>query len=500
MVLTDNNSGRNHGYADTVKLYSAAQVRELDRVAIEDYGIPGKELMQIAGEAAFSHIMSSSDSIEPLIVLCGPGNNGGDGYVVAECARSIGLDVAVVRSAAPATQDAQLMCERFVRNGGRVSGFPGELPATPGLIVDALLGTGLSRAPDGGLADLIEHANQATCPVVALDMPSGLDSDTGQAFDPCIAAVMTINFIGRKFGCFTAAGIDQCGSLEYTTLNVPDSVFDEVEATARIIPRPQLPPRPGNSHKRQFGDIVVVGGDTGMLGATLLSGRAALKCGAGLVTVASCAEHMDLPALQCPELMSACMENGDRFEGLLEGCDIVVLGPGLGQSAWSEAIFAKAMMFTGPMVIDADGLNLLARSPSSRDNWILTPHPGEAATLLGCTAGDVQKDRLDAVNAMVDRYGGVCILKGAGTLVSGGQGPVWLCDRGNPGMASAGMGDVLSGMTGALLGLGMDITEAAKAGTWLHSMAADELSCTQYPGSLMASDIIDYLPGLLVSS
>lgn len=478
-------------------LYNAAQVRELDHIAIHDYGIPGAQLMQRAGEESFSRIMSNFIEIEPVIVMCGSGNNGGDGYVVAECARSIGLDVVVVRSSAPSTDDARLMCDRFVSNGGRVDGFREQLPARPGLVVDALLGTGLNRAPSAKLAQMIDSANHAGCPIVALDLPSGLDSDSGRAFDPCIVAAMTVSFIGRKFGSFTAAGLDHCGTLQYASLNVPDEVFAGVEVTARIIPQPQLPHRAANSHKRQFGDVAIVGGDAGMLGATLLSGRAALKCGSGLVTIASTSQHLDLPAIHCPELMSACIENTEAFELLIDRCGVVVIGPGLGQSSWSEAIYEKTMGFTGPMVVDADGLNLLSKNPTRKDNWILTPHPGEAATLLDCSAGEVQENRLDAVNSIAARYGGVCVLKGAGSLVSSGQAPVWLCDRGNPGMASAGMGDVLSGIAGAYLGLGLDPIEAAKAATWLHSAAADEVASTMYPGSLLASDVINQLPYLL---
>lgn len=484
------------------EIYQARAVREIDRAVIEQHGVSGIALMRRAGEAAFKQIMARHSGINHLVVVCGAGNNGGDGYVVARCARGIGIRVSVLAAAAPNTGDAAAASQEYCDNGGAVevgdSALTTEVFADADLVVDALFGTGLSRAPEGIGAGLIERMNHADCPVVSLDMPSGLHSDTGFAFSPCVAARSTITFIGVKLGLLTGHGRSHAGEIVFEDLRIPAEARRAAAPVARIIQPPALRKRARDMHKGEAGHVLVVGGERGMLGATLLAGEAALRCGSGLVTVAGTAAHLDLPALRCAELMSAeamqvVADNTPAF-------DAIVLGPGLGQSTWSGQVFARFINAAPPMVVDADGLNWLARaetSPRHRSDWILTPHPGEAARLLRCAVADIQADRLAAARKIAAKFGGICVLKGAGTLVACADGAVFLCDRGNPGMATAGMGDVLSGIIGSLLGQRLPAAAAATAGVWAHGRAADEAAQNTGERSLLARDVIHHLASVL---
>ena len=481
------------------RLFSAQQTRELDRIAIDEYGYTGLSLMRTAGQKAFTNIMRCFSDVEFIIVLCGTGNNGGDGYVVADCAHNIGLDVVVVQAGQPKTAESTRVCQSFIKHGGRVqSKFPDEISATA-LIVDGLLGTGLNQAPAGRYSDLIKAANRCPGPIVALDIPSGLDSDTGFAYDPCIEAAMTVTFIGQKFGLFTGQGRNYCGDIEYESLALPVGLYENIDPVAIVIGTPDLQKRLPDSHKGDYGNIVIAGGDQGMLGATLLAGLSALRCGSGLVTILSTESHVDMPALHSPELMSQCIENTPGLNRTCGRCDVIVLGPGLGQSEWSKKVFKTLVDLHKPMVIDADGLTLLAREPVKRDNWVLTPHPGEAANLLGCSTMEVQQDRLNAVFEITRKYGGVCALKGAGTLVAEQFHDVGVCNNGNPGMATAGMGDVLSGIIGSFMGQNLSNFDAAKTGVWLHGACADKKAGQIGMASLLASDILEILPEEILS-
>ncbi|MDD9811802.1 MAG: NAD(P)H-hydrate dehydratase [Gammaproteobacteria bacterium] len=479
------------------EIYQAHQTRELDRFVIEQCGVPGLELMRRAGEAAFARMMERYSGAGCMVVVCGPGNNGGDGYVVAECARRIGMRVTVLAAAAPATADAAAAARGYRGAGGDIIAIKNTNDCAAlddaDLIVDALFGTGLSRAPQGLAADLIRRIENAPGAVLALDMPSGLHSDTGAAFEPCVAADLTVTFIGVKLGLLTGRGRARAGEIVFEDLRIPVEARNAVPPAARLIAPPKLPPRAMDAHKGDAGRVLVVGGESGMLGATLLAGEAALRCGSGLVTVAGPEAHLDLPALRCAELMSA---------------DAVVLGPGLGQSDWSAQVFARFIDSKSPLVVDADALNHLAhparapRDASRGPDRILTPHPGEAARLLQLAPADIEADRPAAARAIAEQFGGVCVLKGAGTLVaaaeeSGAGAALLVCDRGNPGMASAGMGDVLSGIAGALLGQGMPALDAAAAAVWLHSTAADVAAETTGQRGLLARDVIAGLPRLL---
>ncbi len=493
------------------EIYCARQTREIDRVVIEQHGVPGITLMRRAGAAAFKRMMERSSRVAHLVVVCGPGNNGGDGYVVALCARQIGIRVTVLavggdNTGDAATADAATAAGDYHDHGGTTVSKvedAGAVIASADLLVDALFGTGLSRAPQGAAAEVIARINRARAgasggvPVVSLDMPSGLHSDTGFAFSPCVVADATVTFIGVKLGLLTGRGRSHAGEIIFEDLRIPAEARRAVPPAARIIQPPTLAKRAREMHKGDAGRVLVVGGERGMLGAVLLAGEAALRCGSGLVTLAGDAAHLDLAALHRPELMSAdAARMAPEDVGAL--ADVVVLGPGLGQSEWSERIFERFIHCDLPMVVDADGLNWLARArPRQRANRVLTPHPGEAARLLQSSPADIQADRPAAAAEIVARFGGICVLKGAGTLVAHSDGALWLCDRGNPGMASAGMGDVLSGIVASTIGQGMPAADAATAAVWLHASAADIAAAETGERSVLARDVIARLPPLI---
>lgn len=479
-------------------LYLTGQTRELDRLAIEEFGTPGLVLMERAGRSAFGKILQRFPGAERVVVMCGPGNNGGDGYVVARLMHQIGVQAVIVRTSEPKTEDAKAVCEAYLEAGGTIEKDAIAFISCADLIVDALLGAGLTRAPAEPFSDLINAANENHCACVAIDLPSGLSGDTGHAFDPTIQADCTVTFIGKKLGMYTADGEACCGDRIYESLDIDPEVYRRVEPAAHILVAPSMAPRPANSHKGDYGNLVIAGGDYGMLGAVLLAGKAALRSGAGLVTIASHEHHLDQPALNQPELMSDVYEQPGHCEELFQAADAIVIGPGTKENDWGKNLFDTTCQYQLGRVIDAGGLRLLANSRAKKfDRQILTPHPGEAAALLNTNSTDIQRDRVAAALNISKQYGGICVLKGAGTVIAG-KGLVRICDRGNPGMASAGMGDVLSGIAGTLLAQGMTPMEAACAAVWLHSESADRATLALSQPSLLATDVINSLSNVIL--
>jgi len=418
--------------------------------------------------------------------------------VVARLMHQIGTQVMVVRTEEPKTADANIVCKAYLDAGGNIEDNALEAIACADLIIDALLGAGLTRAPSPTFAELIDAANKNNCECVAIDLPSGLSGDTGQAFNPTINASCTVTFIGKKLGMYTADGETVCGERIYESLDIDPEVYRRVKPVALLLAPPMFSPRKSNSHKGDYGNLVITGGDNGMLGAVLLAGRAALRTGAGLVTIASRESHLDQPALSQPELMSQVYEQSGQCDALFNQADAVVIGPGTRENEWGQDLFNATCQHDAARVIDAGGLRLLAASNHKKyEQQVLTPHPGEAAALLGCTTKEIQHDRVAAAKAICEQYGGVCVLKGAGTVIAAND-HVHICDRGNPGMASAGMGDVLSGIIGALLAQGMTPVQAACAGVWLHAASADRAAEEMSQPALLASDVIDGLGGVIL--
>lgn len=485
------------------QLYRAASVRELDRIAIEEHRIPGFELMRRAGRAAFNVLQSHWPQARRIAVICGAGNNGGDGYVLAARAIQHGLDIDLYMLA-PADRlrgDARtayaMACEAGIEPKSVAAiDFTGV-----DVIVDGLLGTGLSGPVRGACQDLIGLINQASQPVLSLDIPSGLCSDTGVVLGAAVVASSTIAFIGLKQGLLTGEGRAHCGELHFHDLAVPAAVLEAVPADCRRLDlddlRQCLPPRFGTAHKGHYGHVLVVGGDYGMGGAVALAARAAGRCGAGLVSLATRPEHIAGVMAQAPEVMCHAVHSGQELEPLLERPSVIVIGPGLGQQPWGEQMLQKAWASALPLVVDADALNIISEgrviAQPRRDDWVITPHPGEAARLLGSTTAAVQADRFAALEALQARYGGAVLLKGSGSLAVGVQGEVVLCPYGNPGMASGGMGDVLSGVVGALLAQGLDVGDSAAMAMVLHARAADMAAATGGERGLLASDLLPWI-------
>jgi NAD(P)H-hydrate epimerase len=485
-------------------LYRAAQVRALDRTAIEGVGIPGLTLMERAGSAAFELLRDAWPEVRHVTVICGTGNNGGDGLVLARHALQAGMQVQVLQlgDSGRITGDARNNLERFIEAGGKVEPFSEITPAAQ-VIVDGIFGTGLEREVSGAWRQAIEAINLHPSPVLALDIPSGLHSDTGQVLGVAVNAEATISFIGLKQGLFAGAGPGLCGWVCFSDLEVPEEIYRTEAPSALRVGwedyKTLLGPRATTAHKGHFGHVLVIGGERGFTGAARMAAEAALRSGAGLVSLATRREHAALLNMGRPELMCHGVEGLADLEPLLKRSTVVAIGPGLGQGDWGAQLLDRVLETKLPLVVDADALNLLALEPVKRDNWILTPHPGEAARLLGCAAAEVQADRFKAVRALQEIFGGIAVLKGAGTLICAGPGQsIALCREGNPGMASGGMGDVLTGVTAALLAQGLSLDTAAMAAVCLHGAAGDR-AARQGQRGLLATDLLPELRWLLNS-
>jgi ADP-dependent NAD(P)H-hydrate dehydratase / NAD(P)H-hydrate epimerase len=479
-------------------LYTSAQVRELDRIVITDCGIPGIELMSRAGNAVFRHLRMKWPEAQTIIVYCGSGNNAGDGYIIAGMALAFGLNVTVYAVTDPEIlkDNALIAYKDFIKAKGIVESFRPEKLFNADIVVDALLGTGLNKSVTGIYEQAIQAIKNSHGKVIAVDVPSGLNSDTGSVMGCAVKADCTVTFIGLKQGFYTGMAADNCGEVIYSSLAIPNDVFKSVKSTTYLVVKKSFPPRARCSHKGDNGHVLIIGGDRGYSGATRMASEASLRAGAGLVSIATHPEHSAILNLGRPELMCHGVDCVESLSPLLDKANVVVIGPGLGQSKWAVELFIAAIKSGKPLVIDADGLNLLALTPEKQSIWILTPHPGEAARLLGCTTAVVQQDRYAAATAIQAKYGGIAILKGAGTLIAGSDG-IGVSTTGNPGMASGGMGDVLAGVIGGLIAQGFSYKDAAQQGVYLHGMAADLAVEQAGERGLLASDLIPYIRQLV---
>jgi len=477
-----------------ITLYRTAQVRALDHIAIQEQGLSGLELMSRAGYEVFQCIRNKWPDALSAAVFCGAGNNAGDGYIVALLALEAGLKVSVYSLSDPVNLkgDALTAYQNYIDAKGTVIPFQREEVIDADVIVDALLGTGLDRPVAGIYALAIQVINKSSAHIVAVDSPSGLNADTGNVMGCAVKADSTVTFIGLKQGLFTGHAADYCGEIFYASLGVPDAAFQAVSSSAIRVVKTPLPRRDRCSHKGNYGHVLIVGGDRGYSGAARLAGEAALRVGAGLVSVATRTEHAGFMNLNRPELMCHGVETAVQLAALLEKSNVVVIGPGLGQSDWAKDLFKATISAQKPLIIDADGLNLLARSPGTNSDWILTPHPGEASRLLNCSTAEIQNDRFASVSALQAKYGGVVVLKGAGTLIAS-EHEIAVSTTGNPGMASGGMGDVLAGVIAGLRAQGLSLKNAAQQGVYSHGRAADLAAEKDGERGLLASDLIPYL-------
>ncbi len=483
-----------------VELYRAAQVRELDRIAIQERGIPGYTLMSRAGAAAFNLLRARWPEVRRILVVCGGGNNAGDGYVAARLARQAGLEARILTLVDPAQLggDAQTAWQDARAAEVPIAPFAASGLADADLLVDAMLGTGLEREVSGQWREAISAMNAHSAEILALDIPTGLHADTGAILGAAIHAAATMTFIGLKQGLFTGQGPACCGEVRFADLDVPPDIYPAIHPACwryagEDLPE-LLPRRSRSAHKGHFGHVLVVGGDQGLAGAARMTAEAAARCGAGLVSIATRAVHAGLQAAVRPELMFHGVEFAEELTPLLDRATVIAIGPGLGRGDWGRAMLNAVFASDKPLVVDADGLNLLAIEPGYRDSWILTPHPGETARLLKMTPTQVEADRFAAVEEVALRYGGVAVLKGAGSLIASRiDGQVALNTTGNPGMASGGMGDVLTGIIAALVAQGLPLFAAAKAGVYLHGLAGDQAAQAGGERGLLATDLLPFL-------
>lgn len=489
-------------------MYTGRECRELDRIAIEDFGIPGFELMKRAGQAAFSELLARWPEAASITVFCGKGNNAGDGYIIAGLAREIGMAVQLVQlgDAGALQGDAARARDWAVERGVVIEAGP-EKTLRGEVLIDALLGTGITGELRLPYREQVDVINDSGLGVLAVDVPTGVNADTGAACDPSVRADVTVTFIGGKLGLLTGPGASCRGTVVLARLGVPDQVYDSVAGTPvlSIEHLAKLPARDANAYKQALGHLVVIGGDRNMGGAALMAAEAALRVGAGLVSVVTRAAHRPAILARRPELMVVDADDDEARCEVLARATTLVLGPGLGRSAWGEHLAREAVALGKPSVIDADGLFWLAAGalePSAP--VVVTPHSGEAAMLLDSSAAAVQADRLQAAKELARRVGGVAVLKGAGTVIAEQRGSksvlAGVCGHGNPGMASAGMGDVLSGIVGGLLAQQEAPLAAAVRGVCLHSAAADAVARQVGQRSMLATDLLPEVMAMLRAS
>lgn len=498
-------------------LYDVESVVRLEQAAINQFGIPAYELMKRAGNAVFNVLKTGYPDHQNILVLCGAGNNAGDGYVVARLAKQAGFSVSVVSLIDPEVLKNEAMLA-YKDWSAIASNQPADftLLDDADIVIDALLGTGLAREVTGEWARWITAVNNTDKPVISIDIPSGLLADTGVIAGVAIEADITVSFIGLKQGMFTAQAKDVCGEIIFDDLGLSVEVFSGIECKARLVNHIDyslLPKRKASSHKGCFGHVLIVGGNSGMPGAVILAAKAALRTGAGLVTIITAAQNLEAVSSAVPEAMVRTCEWGSDnstdlhelfTESLVSNITHVAIGMGLGRDDWSLQLLQHCVRLGKPMLLDADALNLMAEHEIRvASPLVVTPHPGEAARLLSkltsTSTAEVQKDRFAAVKKLHALFEGsescVVILKGSGSVIFDGE-VMKVCGLGNAAMSAPGMGDVLSGIVIALMAQDIAGFDAAVLAVCLHASAAELVTGDKTRG-LLASDVIDALAKVL---
>ncbi len=508
-----------------MKIVTAVQMKELDRRTIEEAKVPGATLMERAGGGVAAAMARAYGPLagKTVTVLCGKGNNGGDGFVVARLLRNQRAKVRVLLLARPGdlTGDAKTMCRKFLSAAGAKSVSASPAPAAlraalaqSDLVVDALLGTGLSAPVTGAYRDAIEAVNDAGRPVISVDLPSGIHADTGAVLGAAVRADLTVTFGLPKLGLYTGPGLDHTGRMDVVDIGIPASFVDTIASRLSLITpetvRRLIPERRLSSHKGTYGHAGIIAGSVGKTGAAAMAAKAALRAGAGLVTVATPASVNDTLEAKLLEAMTAPMpETKERtlaracIEELLSFINertAVAIGPGLTTHPETvELLHALVPRLEKPSVLDADALNALAGRTALLTECkippILTPHPGEMARLVEhATTQSVNADRIGAAVTFARARRVMLVLKGARTVVANPDGRAAICPTGNPGMATAGTGDVLTGMIVGLLAQGLSPWDAACAGTYLHGLAGDLASFRLGLAGMTAGDVIEQIP------
>ena len=479
------------------KVYTADECRELDRLAIVKHDIPGFELMQRAGAFVFTKIQDRWPNFGSLLVVAGTGNNAGDGYVVALLAHQAGIPTEVyqVGETNRIRGDALLAWQQLNEHKVPVVDEWNETD----IVIDALLGTGARGPLSSEYENAISHINRYDGPVVAIDVPSGVDPSNGGLLtnDP-VTADLTCMFIGAKLGLFTGPGIRHRGDLAFTDLGVPSNVYRDsfgVPLLKTTIQNPVLPPRDPLAHKYELGHVLVVGGDHGMGGAVILAAEAAMRTGAGLVTVLTRKENVPSILARRPEIMAVGVNESTDISSYLVRADVLAIGPGLGQDSWGRTLLKTALEHNPVRsILDADALRILkSQDWKVPDGCIFTPHPGEAAFLSGMSTVDIQANRPNFAQTISHQHGCTVVLKGPGTLIAS-QGQLRSVSQFVDGaLATAGSGDVLTGIAAAAYARCGNPVEAAEIAVSLHGAAAAQVVHENPGRSLIASDLIDAL-------
>jgi NAD(P)H-hydrate epimerase len=473
--------------------YQKKDIKTVDSLTAKYLNISSYQLMQKAGAAIFNYLRNEKS----ICIVAGLGNNAGDGFAIAKLAIEHGIEVYLwgLTDWNNYQGDAKLAVQDFLNIGGVVNDKP-PIASNFDCIVDAIFGTGLSRDVEGYFAEAVQWINSQKSKTLSVDISSGLDADCGCVCGIAVKADITVTVICYKPGLLTNNGKDYCGKLYLQDLDVPEQVFEEFPAKIYALDKSVFNhhqfKRLNNSHKGSFGNVVVVGGNDGMLGAAILSGHAALRSGCGLVEVVSNTQQNVLISLHCPELLTA---NSIETSKLAPSTDVIAVGPGLGLNQESKDALNFCLYQNKPLVIDADAITLLAKIDIRlNSNAILTPHPKEAARLLGKSTKEIQNDRVQSARQISEKYDCYTVLKGSGTVVCSPTGEAFICPYGYSGMATAGMGDVLTGIIAGLIAQGFSLLDSANTAVVWHALAAEK---SNKGNCLIAGDVIENLSGIL---
>ncbi len=488
-----------------LRLYTPEQVRQQDRLAMKHLGLNAFDLMKRAGTGLLDLVTDSWPAADSLSVYCGKGNNAGDGYILSGLAARAGYRVEVLRAETATLSETAEQARDWCLSSGVPERLATTGTPTGGLVVDALLGTGSRGEPRAPYDKLIEAIGRSGRPVLSVDLPSGLDARTGQPAAQTVKADATLTFVGVKRGLVTGRARDYVGRLYFDDLQVPPEACLTTENEGipwlRYDQMKGLPSRLRSAHKGHFGRGLLIGGASGQGGAMVMAAEAALRSGLGLLATATAnPAHVSAVLSRRPEVMARICPNAETLKPLLGWADWIACGPGLGTDEWGLAMLQAVMASPKPSVLDADALNLLAAHSfrtAEGKTLILTPHSGEAARLLDATIETVEADRFAAAEALASRYGALVVLKGTGSILASPQGIIGVCGHGNPGMATGGMGDVLTGVILALAAQTQDAASALQLAVCLHALAADRLAEKEGEHGLLASDLPDQLRALL---
>lgn len=483
-------------------LYSAEQLKHLDNLTITQHDISGITLMRRAADFCLQTIQQYYPQAKMIIIICGSGNNAGDGYLLAVLAKQADMQVSILYLTEPTqlTDDARLAYQEAQSQAISIEPFVADRLAVADVVIDAILGSGLNRLLSPAWLDIIATINSSAKAILSVDIPSGIHADTGAAMPEAIKADYTASFIGLSTGLLTNVAPTYVGHLVFSDLGVPVEVYQSTTANAQRIDyesiQPCFVPRVRHAHKGHYGHVLLIGGDFGYAGSVSLAGRSALRVGAGLVSIAT-REHAAMISVSYNELMAHAIEQPNELKSLIKQAKVIGIGMGLGQSRWAQDLLKIVLSCRCATVFDADALNLLALEPSYIPHAVFTPHPGEAARMLNVSTADIQADRILAASQLQNKYGGVMVLKGCGSVVMAADQPTLICSDGNPGMATGGMGDLLTGIIAGLIAQGFSLYDAAKYGVCLHAKAADQAAQSGGERGLQASDLLTYLRQLV---